>query len=178
MDGGAWQATVHGVAKSWTRLSMHTWAHPWCGVLRASSPCSILGWLGRAVPTLEPLEFTGTLLTLQPGDSLCPVPLCSLPSPLLVLTHVPTDSPADHASALPLLLGRASLCEKAKCLFAAQGSWEHFENVHLHRTLGAPLADQGLSSCVQKEHGGLYPCSRVTQGMQGWVHSGGSASMY
>ena len=23
MDSGAWQATVHGVAKSWTRLSMH-----------------------------------------------------------------------------------------------------------------------------------------------------------
>ena len=24
MDKGAWQATVHGVAKSWTQLSMHT----------------------------------------------------------------------------------------------------------------------------------------------------------
>ena len=24
MDGGAWQATVHGVAKSWTRLSGFT----------------------------------------------------------------------------------------------------------------------------------------------------------
>ena len=24
MDSGAWQATVHGVAKSWTRLSPHT----------------------------------------------------------------------------------------------------------------------------------------------------------
>ena len=24
MDRGAWRATVHGVAKSWTRLSMHT----------------------------------------------------------------------------------------------------------------------------------------------------------
>ena len=24
MDRGAWQATVHGVAKSWTRLSTHT----------------------------------------------------------------------------------------------------------------------------------------------------------
>ena len=24
MDRGAWQATVHGVAKSWTQLSMHT----------------------------------------------------------------------------------------------------------------------------------------------------------
>ena len=25
MDGGTWQATVHGVAKSWTRLSGFTW---------------------------------------------------------------------------------------------------------------------------------------------------------
>ena len=23
MDGGAWQDTVHGVAKSWTQVSMH-----------------------------------------------------------------------------------------------------------------------------------------------------------
>ena len=27
MDGGAWQATVHGVAKSWTRLSDFTLFH-------------------------------------------------------------------------------------------------------------------------------------------------------
>ena len=29
MDGGAWQVTVHGVAKSWTRLGDFT-AHPCC----------------------------------------------------------------------------------------------------------------------------------------------------
>ena len=28
MDGGAWWATVHGVAKSWTRLSDFTSLHP------------------------------------------------------------------------------------------------------------------------------------------------------
>ena len=27
MDGGAWQATVHGVAKSWTRLSDFTFTY-------------------------------------------------------------------------------------------------------------------------------------------------------
>ena len=27
MDGGAWWATVHGVAKSWTRLSLFTFMH-------------------------------------------------------------------------------------------------------------------------------------------------------
>ena len=27
MDGGAWQAAVHGVAKSWTRLSNFTFMH-------------------------------------------------------------------------------------------------------------------------------------------------------
>ena len=45
-------------------------------------------------------------------------------------------------------------------------------------TFGAPLADQGLSSSVQQERGGFYPRSRVSQGMQGWVHSGDSVSMY
>ena len=33
MDGGAWQAAVHGVAKSWTRLS--DWAHTHLGVSRS-----------------------------------------------------------------------------------------------------------------------------------------------
>ena len=28
MDRGAWWAAVHGVAKNWTRLSMHTHTHP------------------------------------------------------------------------------------------------------------------------------------------------------
>jgi len=27
MDRGAWRATVHGVAKSWTQLSTHTCTH-------------------------------------------------------------------------------------------------------------------------------------------------------
>ena len=27
MDGGAWEAAVHGVAKSWTRLSNFTFMH-------------------------------------------------------------------------------------------------------------------------------------------------------
>ena len=26
VDGGAWRATVHGVAESWAQLSAHTWA--------------------------------------------------------------------------------------------------------------------------------------------------------
>ena len=35
MDGGAWWATVHGVAKSWTRMSNFTFTffqntHNWC----------------------------------------------------------------------------------------------------------------------------------------------------
>ena len=66
--------------------------------------------------TLEPLESTGALLALQPGVPLCPVPLCPLPSPTLVAMRHPTDTLAAHASALSLLLGRASLCDKAKCL--------------------------------------------------------------
>ena len=27
MDRGAWEATIHGVTKSWTQLSMHTCIH-------------------------------------------------------------------------------------------------------------------------------------------------------
>ena len=30
MDGGAWQATVHGVLKSWTQLSDFTFTWWWC----------------------------------------------------------------------------------------------------------------------------------------------------
>lgn len=43
-------------------------------------------------------------------------------------------------------------------------------------TFWASPADQGLSSSVQQERGGLYPRSRVSQGMQGLVHSGGLLS--
>ena len=30
MDRGAWQATVHGVTKSWTRLRTHTYCYQFC----------------------------------------------------------------------------------------------------------------------------------------------------
>ena len=33
MDGGAWQATVHRFAKSWTQLSMHSYAKELNGIL-------------------------------------------------------------------------------------------------------------------------------------------------
>lgn len=129
------------------------------------------------MPTLEPLESTGRCWQ------------CSLAFPLSSPTlfssfahvgrvHLPADTLAAHASALSLLLGKASFVRKQSASDAAQGSWEHFEIVHLHRNLGASPADQGLSSSVQQERGGLYPRSRVSQGMQGWVHSGGSVSMY
>ena len=34
MDGGAWQAIVHGFAKSWTRLSDYPFHFHVCGALR------------------------------------------------------------------------------------------------------------------------------------------------
>ena len=40
MDGGAWQATLHGVAKSWTRLSDLTELMPlWQACPEDPSPC-------------------------------------------------------------------------------------------------------------------------------------------
>jgi len=47
MDGGAWQATVHGVAKSWTQLSdfisfsFHLCAGHWIFKLKAMSYSSL-----------------------------------------------------------------------------------------------------------------------------------------
>ena len=60
MDGGAWWATVRGVAKSQTRLSDYThililrlsWAGPGPLVLAAdSSPPSSEPWWGKKNPT-------------------------------------------------------------------------------------------------------------------------------
>ena len=40
MDRGAWQATVHRVAKSWTRLSVHTLNATPTGRLKLLGPCT------------------------------------------------------------------------------------------------------------------------------------------
>ena len=45
MDGGAWRATVHGVAKSWTRLSDFT--HFTC------TWASLVTWTGKNPPAME-----------------------------------------------------------------------------------------------------------------------------
>ena len=178
MDRRAWQAIVHGVAKSLTQLSTHTRAHPWCGVLRAWPPCSTLGWLGRAMLALEPLESAGTLLALKPGVPLCPVPLWTWTSPtwsrcisLLTLLQ-PTLQLCLY------FLGEHHCVRKQSAFEAAQGSWEHFENVNLHKDLrGASGWLGSLKQCSARTWG-FYPRSRVSQGMQGWVHSGDSVSMY
>ena len=41
MDGGAWWATVHGVAKSWTRLSDFTSLHFTSNASESSKPDSV-----------------------------------------------------------------------------------------------------------------------------------------
>lgn len=51
-----------------------------CGVLKAWPLCSILKQIWRAILAPEPPEAAGTLSTPQPGISLCPVLLYSLPS--------------------------------------------------------------------------------------------------
>ena len=45
MDGGAWQAAVHGVANSWTRLSDFTFTFPFPALEKAmATHSSVLAW--------------------------------------------------------------------------------------------------------------------------------------
>ena len=45
MDGGAWWATVHGVAKSWTRLSDFTFTFPFHALEKEmATHSSVLAW--------------------------------------------------------------------------------------------------------------------------------------
>ena len=53
MDGGAWEAAVHGVAKSWTRLSDFTFTfHFYALEKEMATHSSILAW--RIPGTEEP----------------------------------------------------------------------------------------------------------------------------
>ena len=49
MDGGAWKATVHGAARSWTQLSdlacTHACTHPYSNLMKASSKNKARKWL-------------------------------------------------------------------------------------------------------------------------------------
>ena len=52
MDGGAWWATVHGVAKSWTRLSDFTFTFHFPALEEMATHSSVLAW--RIPGTGEP----------------------------------------------------------------------------------------------------------------------------
>ena len=53
MDGGAWQAAVHGVAKSWTRLSNFTFTFHFHALEKEmTTHSSVLAW--RIPGTVEP----------------------------------------------------------------------------------------------------------------------------
>ena len=53
MDGGAWWAAVHGVAKSWTRLSDFTFTFPFQALEKEmATHSSVLAW--RNPGTAEP----------------------------------------------------------------------------------------------------------------------------
>ena len=60
MDGGAWQAAVHGVAKSWTRLSDFTFTFHFHALEKEmASYSSVLAW--RILGTGQP----GGLLSME-----------------------------------------------------------------------------------------------------------------
>ena len=53
MDGGAWEAVVHGVAKSWTRLSDFTFTFHFHALEKEmATHSSVLAW--RLPGTVEP----------------------------------------------------------------------------------------------------------------------------
>ena len=61
MDRGAYRATVHGVVKSWTRLSgLHCHFQPAAGEhTRGTTACRKPWWRKRANPGLESLHACG-----------------------------------------------------------------------------------------------------------------------
>ena len=56
MDGGAWWAAVHGVARSWTRLSDFTFTSHFHALEKEMATCSsVLAW--RIPGTEEPAIY-------------------------------------------------------------------------------------------------------------------------
>ena len=93
MDRGAWQATVHGVIKSWTWLNIHTRTHPALAERRTGS------W--RTLPALStlPSSPTPTGEEISPGSVKYPLGCdCSPPGtmqgPLPRLLQHPYTSPS------------------------------------------------------------------------------------
>ena len=71
MDGGAWWATVHGVAESWTRLSDFTFTFHFHALEKEmASHSSVLAW--RILGTGEPggLPSTGSHRVGHDGSDL------------------------------------------------------------------------------------------------------------
>ena len=52
MDSGSWRATVHGVAKSWTQLSLHTHIHTILCCVDVQQKHG--GWEGRLISSSHP----------------------------------------------------------------------------------------------------------------------------
>ena len=69
MDGGAWWATVHGVAKSWTRLSDFTFTFHFHALEKEmATHSSVLAW--RIPGTGEPGGFIHSL-NIHEWDTVC-----------------------------------------------------------------------------------------------------------
>ena len=91
MDRGAWWATVHGVAKSRTRLSDFTSKHVqnsffYFPILQSSLPFLSPDFLPRCIPPVSFLPFKQNIHSLF---TLMPPPLFSF-NQLLALCFVPT----------------------------------------------------------------------------------------
>ena len=118
MDRGAWQATVHGVTESWTRLSMHALMFTPCTALDLVSDRkkqALAGWRALGRPSQSSHELTNKFIKhcVQPviaSESSSLMSDCLRPQGL----YSPWDSPGQNTGvgSLTLLQG----------IFPTQGS--------------------------------------------------------
>ena len=100
MDRGAWQATVHGVTESWTRLSMHALMFTPCTALDLVSDRkkqALAGWRALGRPSQSSHELTNKFIKhcVQPviaSESRSLMSDCLRPQGL----YSPWDSPGQN----------------------------------------------------------------------------------
>ena len=110
MEGGAWQATVHGVAKSWTRLSDLTWLY-FYPELRVEAAVAYRS--GETEGRLLGLPFTprreGPSRTGDPASEKCMLPgqlcICVYVCVLNLLCVQLSGTPQTVAHQAPLSMG-------------------------------------------------------------------------
>ena len=85
MDRGNWQATIHGITKSWTRLSLHTHTHPTQAVItEVAGICQASHSRGFLAPNILSSVLCINLLLPQQQNLYRMFPPRPMPPPLPV----------------------------------------------------------------------------------------------